>query len=701
MKNKIFCKQLVLFFLIFSLSAAISYGQACGDADNNGSVNDIDALVIAQYYIGLDPEDLLAPEVIDVNCDGKKNIVDAFMVALYYVDLIPGLACCTGASAEFPYSPYKYPSQISSVSVDQNDDNVYIGDMCQEYDLWKQTYVTAEGAGGYLRISNPEGSPQYCTQSEGIGFGMLLAVYMDDPYLFEGLWNYALNYGDGKGLMNREISSSGTVSESGSNTNADIDMAAALVFAAKKWGGMYESDAGDIIDDIFDHDVYHSYEQDPSNLFLKSSDSDGVDDWWGKGDSYPFLLTASLKPAFMKIFADFTDNKTWITVAMKCYDVLEAARNETTGLIPDWCSIDGTPGGNPLYPIGMENFFSDAARVPHNIGLDYLWFNEPRALGFCTKITDFFLTQVQEVGIRIWSEYELDGDILGIGEDAAITGCAGVGALAASGIVDDNIEISQNYRDFAQKAHLYIKDWKMDKCYQDTYRLLNMLILSGNFPNLYAVCTTTIAEPAPTPDRENPCPTPSPKPACAETPGETPEAPLCPVDNLVSAGCFESTADLASTNWALSTNDSGALGEIDTENFDYCMHIVVGGTGDDWNKWGSKDWNIQVTQWGINMDGGIGASYTLSFDGRTNVEEGRKITINIGTGASPYNSFSGEKYPYLTCDWTHFEYTFESALPCDDPANYPDVACTNARFEINAGRYEGDVYLDNIILIKN
>ena len=65
-------------------------GGLLGDVDFNGVVNIVDALMLAQYYVGLDPKhiDLSAG---DVNMDGTINIVDALIIAQYYVNLVTEL----------------------------------------------------------------------------------------------------------------------------------------------------------------------------------------------------------------------------------------------------------------------------------------------------------------------------------------------------------------------------------------------------------------------------------------------------------------------------------------------------------------------------------------------------------------------------------------------------------------------------------
>jgi hypothetical protein len=70
----------------FLLSTSV-YGQDPGDVNEDGVVNIIDALMIAQYYVGFDPpgfNDAFA----DVDSNGDISIVDALKVAQYDVELI-------------------------------------------------------------------------------------------------------------------------------------------------------------------------------------------------------------------------------------------------------------------------------------------------------------------------------------------------------------------------------------------------------------------------------------------------------------------------------------------------------------------------------------------------------------------------------------------------------------------------------------
>ena len=84
-------KYIVL--LLFLFYASQIFAVTCGDVNSSGGINIVDALLIAQYYVGLDPVDF-DQAAADVNGDAKINIVDALQVAQYYVGLITSLSGC-------------------------------------------------------------------------------------------------------------------------------------------------------------------------------------------------------------------------------------------------------------------------------------------------------------------------------------------------------------------------------------------------------------------------------------------------------------------------------------------------------------------------------------------------------------------------------------------------------------------------------
>lgn len=87
-------KYLFYFILLLLVSGffftAKAYTQSApqpGDVNEDGSIDIIDALLTAQYYVQLPVSDF-SPDAADVDADGSIDIVDALLIAQFYVGLI-------------------------------------------------------------------------------------------------------------------------------------------------------------------------------------------------------------------------------------------------------------------------------------------------------------------------------------------------------------------------------------------------------------------------------------------------------------------------------------------------------------------------------------------------------------------------------------------------------------------------------------
>jgi hypothetical protein len=97
--NMNFKKGLILFLLAMAFSVCISQGVFAatgisGDVNDNGTVDIVDALLVAQYYVGLNPYQFNLTQA-DVNDDWNIDIVDSLLISRYYIGLISGLPYTT------------------------------------------------------------------------------------------------------------------------------------------------------------------------------------------------------------------------------------------------------------------------------------------------------------------------------------------------------------------------------------------------------------------------------------------------------------------------------------------------------------------------------------------------------------------------------------------------------------------------------
>ena len=277
--------------------------------------------------------------------------------------------------------------------------------MRSAFQVWKDTTVTADGAGGFLRVKKPDsGTIIGSTVSEGIGYGMILAAYFGDQPLFDGLWRYEQLHLDANGLMNWEIGPDGTVTSGGLGgaTDGDVDMAWALIVADRQWGGggtlpkTYFAYARDLINSIWTSEVDHTRGE-----MLMAGDQ------WGNVD---VTNPSYFAPAYFRVFGRVTNQvANWDKVIAANYDILERSLNATSGnasngLAPAWCDSNGKPV--EAYAGAPTHFQNDATRVPFRVGQDYCYFGEPRAKQYLAKITAFY----SQVGAaNIVDGYGLDG----------------------------------------------------------------------------------------------------------------------------------------------------------------------------------------------------------------------------------------------------------------------------------------------------
>ncbi|MBN1698454.1 MAG: leucine-rich repeat domain-containing protein [Spirochaetales bacterium] len=80
-------KNIIMLGSLFLCTAFAVCGAELGDVNNDSSINIVDALLIAQYAVGLDPNGF-DRTVADVDGDGSVTIVDTLLVARYFVGLI-------------------------------------------------------------------------------------------------------------------------------------------------------------------------------------------------------------------------------------------------------------------------------------------------------------------------------------------------------------------------------------------------------------------------------------------------------------------------------------------------------------------------------------------------------------------------------------------------------------------------------------
>lgn len=387
---------------------------------------------------------------------GTFLLVLAMLLTSFAVFTGNGLIEVNASSSKFPYNAtYKYG--FSSFADDQSAANAMLK---AEWEEWKATYVTSNGARGFRRVQRDAGT-SFDTVSEGMGYGMILAVYFDDQALFDDFYGYVKLYHNSNGLMGWQIDSNGNIVGAGGKdcaTDADEDMALALIFASKKWGSgkyNYGEEAKKLINNLYNCCVERG-----TNV-LKPGDT-----WGGSQVTNPSYFA----PAWYKIFAQFTGDNRWNSVADKCYEIIDNVNrlNGGTGLVPDWCTAQGTQANGQGY-----NYSYDAARYPWRTAIDYSWFGDSRAKNNCDLIAGFF--KKQGGATAIVDGYSIQGSKTGQYHNATFIGPVASAAMTGSDL---------NFGKELYNETINVKDGGDYHYYGNSLRLMTLLYLTGNFPNL-------------------------------------------------------------------------------------------------------------------------------------------------------------------------------------------------------------------------
>jgi endo-1,4-beta-D-glucanase Y len=344
------------------------------------------------------------------------------------------------------------------------------------FGAFRDEIVTADGARGYLRTRRPD-TPDgvvNSTVSEGIAYGMLIAVMLGEQALFDAFYGYALEFANERGLMCWYVAPDGSRAlGTGAASDADEDIAWALVMAHRQWGGRgalresYLDSARRQIDRIWRHEIDHEH---CPHLFKPG------DEW------RPNVFNPSyFSPHQYRVFGEVSGNRAgWQAVIDRGYAVVEASLDaggghHENGLVPAWCDARGVPV--EAFPGAETNYQTDSARLPFRLGQDFVYNEDPRARAYVAKTSAFFAAIGADA---IGDGYELDGrpcpdrkTVQPNPGSAVFVGGAAVGAMH-----------SPRYEEFLDAAYARLRTGKLlarSRYYNHCWTVLSLLMLTGNF----------------------------------------------------------------------------------------------------------------------------------------------------------------------------------------------------------------------------
>jgi len=289
----------------------------------------------------------------------------------------------------------------------------------------------------YSAGANSNGPLAYITdikhndvRTEGLSYGMMIAVQLDKKTEFDALWNWSKTYlyhADPKhpsyGFFSWQAKTNGVTMSEFVAPDGESYYVMALYFAANRWGngrGIYDykAQADELLVNLrhraviagqvsmLRHDTNASWTVSAGPLFNAEHE---MILFSPSTERPPFTDPSYHLPAFYELWARWgpaADSNFWMQAATNSRNYFVLAANPVTGLAPDYANFDGTPATNNSSK-GASHFGYDSFRTAGNWSVDWSWWaKDPREGELSDKLQAFFESQGMET---YGCQFTLDG----------------------------------------------------------------------------------------------------------------------------------------------------------------------------------------------------------------------------------------------------------------------------------------------------
>ncbi len=282
-------------------------------------------------------------------------------------------------------------------------------------------------------------------RSEGMSYGMMIAVQLDRKAEFDALWNWARTFmyhsasnHPAYGYFSWSMKTNGVANDEMPAPDGEEYFATALYFASGRWAngkGIYDyrAEADRLVSNLKNRatitgttrsrtqtagPIFHPVQQ-MVRFTPDVANSEHTD------PSYHL-------PAFYELWARWgppADRAFWAEAASASRNFFQRAANPATGLTPDYANFDGSPWGAPWVP-QSANFRFDAWRTAMNWSVDWAWWaKDARERELSDRLQAFF----EREGIATYgNQFTLDGRALSTNRSTGLIAMNAVAGLAAT-----------------------------------------------------------------------------------------------------------------------------------------------------------------------------------------------------------------------------------------------------------------------------
>jgi oligosaccharide reducing-end xylanase len=344
----------------------------------------------------------------------------------------------------------------------------------------------------YAAGANRNGPLAYVTdvanhdvRTEGMSYGMMIAVELNHKVEFDSLWNWARTYmyisepkHPSHGYFSWSCQVSGEPNEETAAPDGEEYFVMALYFAANRWGngkGVYDYRAqADELLRAMRHRERRSgqtrfgartggAEVNEKAKMIRFTPVEGKDEF--TDPSYHL-------PAFYELWARWgpaQDRAFWAEAAQVSRDFFERVTNAKTGLSPDYANFDGKPHPTPWNRMA-GNFSYDSWRTQSNWSVDWSWWaKDPRERTLSNRTQGFFFAQ----GIYSYADqFTLEGKPLSRRHSIGLLATSAVASLAGTQPVRDRF-VEELWKAPIPSGH--------ERYYDGMLYLMSLMHVSGNF----------------------------------------------------------------------------------------------------------------------------------------------------------------------------------------------------------------------------
>lgn len=316
-------------------------------------------------------------------------------------------------------------------------------------------------------------------RSEGLSYGMMIAVQLDQQDEFDRIWKFARKYmyhteGPFRGYFAWHTDYAGKRLSQGPAPDGEEWFVMTLFLASHRWGdGEGVLDYGAEARALLDTMMHKDEEPDRGNvtnmLVRDVAQINFVPHPPGAGFTDPSYHL----PAFYELWTRWTDDtedKAFLArLAPTSRTLFKNAAHPRTGLMPDYSHFDGKPFAPARRPM-HQDFRYDAWRTLANPALDWMWWRaDPWVIEQSNRVLTFLAAQ----GDNLAPCYTLDGEpIAGNDRPIGLIAMAGVAALAADRAIGEPWVRRLWELEFSEGRYRY---------YSGLLHFLALLQVSGNF----------------------------------------------------------------------------------------------------------------------------------------------------------------------------------------------------------------------------